>query len=216
MKQVTGKINSSSAANKVSIQLALDGHSFSLTGGMQAGEQPAEASSASVAGADAVAVPLTVEIVTPRTLLVPEAFFMPERAALLLTADGKAPLEGETTVWSVPSDEVVAVMAVPEAALAQLPATERTYTTPLLHPLHPDKPTLRLEPVGPYLYIKCWHAGLRLAEVLPAPTDTDIRYATERLESEFSAKQYALRIAGPRAGALVKLLGHLYPDTRCE
>ena len=206
MRQATGRINPSSAANQVSIQLALDGHSFSRSGapGPAAGEgtQPQE--------------PLTVEIVTPRTLLVPETLFAPERAALLLAADGKRPQADETVVWSDPADGVVAVMAVPAEALASLPEARRRYTTPLLHPMSPTQPTLRLQLVGGYLYIKCWHAGLRLAEVVPAPTEADLLYVLERLETEFPASQYALRIAGPRAKELTKLLGHLYPDTRCE
>ena len=201
MRQATGRINPRPAVNKVSIQLALDGHSFS-----RSGEPRPEAEAGEV---------LTVEILTPRTLLVPEALFAPERAAQLLAADGKAPLPGETTVWSAPTDGVVAVMALPEEALGALPGTAHAYTTPLLDSLNPTQPTLLVQSAGGYLYIKGWHAGLRLAEVLPAPTEADILYAVERLEPEFPAGQFALRVAGPRAKELAKLLKPLYPDTQC-
>ena len=211
MRQVTGKTNPASAANQVSIQLALDGHSFSLT------RQPAaRAMQADGAHPEELPAVLTVEIVTPRTLLVPEALFAPAQAACLLAADGKAPWTGETTVWSEPADGVVAVMAVPEEALAQLSAATCRYTTPLLPLLSPAAPTVQLLPVGPYLYIKCWHAGLQLAEVVPAPTEADLLYAMERIGQLFPAETCALRIAGPRARALAKLLKPLYPDTRCE
>ena len=218
MRQVTGKTNLGSAANKVSIQLALDGHSFSLTG--LPARAAAAAEEAPLAG-DAGAPAWVVEVHTPRTLLVPEALFAPEAAALLLEADGKAPHASETIVHSRPADGMVAVMALPAAALEQLREglggeTALDYTTPLLHALSPAKPTLLLQWVARYLYIKGWHAGLRLAEVLPAPTEADVLYALERLESEFQAKQYALRTAGARAKELAKLKRHLYPDTRCE
>lgn len=78
MKQATGKTDSRPNVKKVSIQLALDGHSFSIVGGQ--GILP-EAT-------------VKVEILTTRTLLVPEELFDSQQAATLLAADGKAPLSG--------------------------------------------------------------------------------------------------------------------------
>ena len=207
MKQATGKTNSGPTANKVSIQLALDGHSFSVSGQPGAGEGP-----------------LTVEILTPRTLLVPEALFAPERAALLLAADGKAPLWDETTVCTLPEEGCVAVMAVPVAALDRLhelcgrgtPMPDVHYATPLLQPFNPARPTVQVQYRAGCLYVKVYHAGLQLAEVLPAPGEADLRYAFERLAEVFPAKQYGLQLLGAEAHPLARQIGHYYHETRCE
>ncbi len=205
MKQATGRIDRRSATDNVSIQLALDGHSFSLVGGQ--GILPE--------------TDVTVEILTARTLLVPEELFAPQYAAALLAADGKAPLTGEETICTAPQQGVVAVMAVPSQALQQLyerfdEGTALTYTTPLLLDPHPTKPTVLLQWIAGYLYIKIYHTGLRLAEVLPAPTDADIRYAIERIGTAFPLKQYALRVAGREARRLSKLAGKFFKHVRCE
>lgn len=205
MRQATGKTNSRSAVNQVSIQLALDGHSFSVVG------RPA---------GDAAEV--TAEVLTQRTLLVPEALFAPERAAALLAADGKAPQPGDMVVCSLPQEGVVAVMALPEQALAALheriPAgADVRFTTPLLDAPQLLKPAVLLHPVGGYLYIKVYDAdGLQLAEVFPAPADEDILYLLERLEGEFPARNYALHLRGLQAKQLAKRIGKFYDSVRCE
>lgn len=205
MKQATGRINLRSVTDNVSIQLALDGHSFSIVG-----EERIPTGTA-----------ISVEILTARTLLVPEELFAPEQAAALLAADGKAPLTGEETVCTAPQQGVAAVMAVPTQALQQLrerfgEETALAYTTPLLLDPQPDKPTVLLQWIAGYLYIKIYHAGLRLAEVLPAPTDADIRYAIERFGTAFPFKQYALLAAGSEARRLSKLAGKYFKQVRCE
>lgn len=205
MKQATGRINRRSVTDNVSIQLALDGHSFSIVGGQRVLSEPA----------------VKVEILTVRTLLVPEELFAPEHAAALLAADGKAPLTGEETVCTAPQQDVAAVMAVPSRALQQLreqlgEGTTLTYTTPLLLDPHPTKPTVLLQWIAGYLYIKIYHAGLRLAEVLPAPTDADIRYAIERLDTAFPFNRYTLQVAGSEARRVGKLAGKFFKHVRCE
>lgn len=205
MKQETGRTNLRTAANKVSIQLALDGHSFSIVG-------------SSAALSEAV---VSVEILTPRTLLVPEELFDPSHAETLLAADGKAPLTGEEIVHSAPVEGIVALMAVPAQALRRLRErldadTELAYTTPLLTPVHPAKPTVLLHRAAGYLYIRIYNGGLRLAEVLPTPTDADIRYVLERLETEFPLKQYAAQLTGKEKRRLEKLVGNRFKSIRCE
>ena len=205
MKQVTGRTNPRPAVKKVSIQLALDGHSFSIAGCEGLLPEPV----------------VTVEILTARTLLVPEALFDPQHAATLLAADGKRLQTGEVTVHSAPHNGVVAVMAVPAQALQQLRQqfdadTVLTYTTPLLPDIHPKKPTVLLRRTGSYLYIKVYNPSLQLAEVLPAPTDADILYAVERLDSQFPAKEHHLLLKGRGARPLIKLVGKRYKQVRCE
>lgn len=205
MKQATGRINHPSVTDNVSIQLALDGHSFSIVGGQRIQPVPA----------------VKVEILTARTLLVPEELFAPEQAAALLAADGKAPLTGEETICTAPQDGIVAVMAVPSQALQQLrerldEGTALTYTTPLLLDPHPTKPTVLLQWIAGYLYIKIYHERLRLAEVLSAPADADIRYAIERFDTAFPLNRYTLQIAGGEARRLGKLAGKFFKHVRCE
>lgn len=205
MKQATGKTDSRPFVKKVSIQLALDGHSFSIVGAQ--GILPESA--------------VKVEILTNRTLLIPEEIFDPQHAPLLLAADGKTPLTGEETVWSNPHNGIVAVMSVPSEALQQLHEyldadTSVEYITPLLVDLRPSKPTMLLQLTGRYLYIKIYRTGLRLAEILPVPTDTDIRYAIERLDCTFPTREYALRTVGKEAYRLAKLISNRFKSVRCE
>ena len=70
MKQATGS-NTPQSGNKVSIQLSLDGHSFSAPA--LSGEFPGDG-------------PVEVELLTPRTTLVPEEFFDEACAGELLAA----------------------------------------------------------------------------------------------------------------------------------
>ena len=86
MKQVTGS-NTPQATNKVSIQLTLDGHSFSAHGldGEFPGEEPVEA-----------------ELLTARTMLVPEEVLGTGDAGTLLAANGMAPAAEERAVCSLP------------------------------------------------------------------------------------------------------------------
>ena len=112
MKQATGS-NTPQSINKVSIQLTLDGHSFSAPA--LSGEFPGDG-------------PVEVELLTPRTMLVPEELFDKEHAGEVLAAAGMAALPGECPVWSAPQQNAVAVMAAAENALAAV--HERLRATP--------------------------------------------------------------------------------------
>ena len=119
MKQATGS-NTPQSINKVSIQLTLDGHSFSAPA--LSGEFPGDG-------------PVEVELLTPRTMLVPEELFDKEHAGEVLAAAGMAALPGECPVWSAPQQNAVAVMAAAENALAAVHERlggRARYTTPLL------------------------------------------------------------------------------------
>ena len=74
MKQATGS-NTPQSINKVSIQLTLDGHSFSAPA--LSGEFPGDG-------------PVEVELLTPLTMLVPEELFDKEHAGEVLAAAGMA------------------------------------------------------------------------------------------------------------------------------
>ncbi len=169
MKQVTGS-NTPQATNKVSIQLTLDGHSFSAHGldGEFPGEEPVEA-----------------ELLTARTMLVPEEVLGTGDAGTLLAANGMAPAAEERAVCSLPVQGIVAVMAVHREALRQ--AEEKLgdrirYTTPLLREVQAGTPTVWAYRTAGLLYIKVYDGILRFAGVIPAPDTADVCYFTERLK----------------------------------
>ena len=104
MRQATGS-NTPQSGNKVSIQLSLDGHSFSVPAlsELPAGEAP-----------------VTVELLLPRTMLVPGELFDAERGAEMLAANGMPPTAEESVVASDPEAEFVAVTAINREALRQV------------------------------------------------------------------------------------------------
>ena len=112
MRQVTGS-NLSRPANKVSIRLGSDGHSFSVVG--------AETLRGGAAGVTGTAW-VEVEVLTPLTLLVPAALCDGRNGAALLAAAGLSPRAGDAVVRSAPAGDgqAVALMALPEAALRAL------------------------------------------------------------------------------------------------
>ena len=104
MRQATGS-NTPQSGNKVSIQLSLDGHSFSVPAlsELPAGEAP-----------------VTVELLLPGTMLVPGELFDAERGAEMLAANGMPPTAEESVVASDPEAEFVAVTAINREALRQV------------------------------------------------------------------------------------------------
>ncbi len=203
MKQVTGS-NTPQSINKVSIQLTLDGHSFSAPA--LTGEFP---------GDD----PVEVELLTPRTMLVPEEFFDEGRAGELLAANGMAALPGECTVWSAPQQNAVAVMAAAEDALRAVRerlGDRARYTTPLLYAPQTSVPSVWMYYAAGVLYIKVYDGKLRFAEVIPAPDEADLLYFLERLGSEFRLKDYALRIGSGNGRTLKRKLSGYFKQIVCE
>ena len=188
MKQVTGS-NTPQATNKVSIQLTLDGHSFSAHGldGEFPGEEPVEA-----------------ELLTARTML---------------AANGMAPAAEERAVCSLPVQGIVAVMAAHREALRQAEeklGDRILYTTPLLREVQAGTPTVWAYRTAGLLYIKVYDGSLRFAGVIPAPDTADVCYFTERLEKEFALKSCELRISGDDAKACGKLLKGYFKRIVCE
>ena len=203
MKQATGS-NTPQSINKVSIQLTLDGHSFSAPAlsGEFTGDGPVE-----------------VELLTPRTMLVPEELFDKEHAGEVLAAAGMAALPGECPVWSAPQQNAVAVMAAAENALAAVHERlggRARYTTPLLCVPQTSVPTVWMYYAAGLLYIKVYDGKLRFAEVVPAPDEADLLYMLERLGSEFRLRDYTLRIGSGDGRALKRKLGGYFRQIVCE
>ena len=195
MRQATGS-NTPQSGNKVSIQLSLDGHSFSVPAlsELPAGEAP-----------------VTVELLLPRTMLVPGELFDAERGAEMLAANGMPPTAEECVVASDPEAEFVAVTAINREALRQVEeklGDRARFTTPLLHTPANTAKTMWMSRRAGLLYIKVYDGGeLQLAEAIPAATDTD---------GCFPLKEYELRIAGDNPKAARKLLGKRFRQTTCE
>ncbi len=204
MRQVTGS-KTPQPNNKVSIQLSLDGHSFSVPA---LSELPASGA------------PVTVELLLPRTMLVPADLFDTEKSAELLAANGMPPTAEECVVHSDPEAEFVALAAINREALRQVEEKlgERArFTTPLLDTPANTAKTVWMSRRAGLLYIKVYDAGeLQLAEVLPAATETDVAYFFERLDGCFPLKGYELRIAGDDPKAARKLLGKRFKQVTCE
>ena len=203
MKQVTGS-NTPQATNKVSIQLTLDGHSFSAHGldGEFPGEEPVEA-----------------ELLTARTMLVPEEVLGTGDAGTLLAANGMAPAAEERAVCSLPVQGIVAVMAAHREALRQVEeklGDRIRYTTPLLCVPQTSVPTVWMYYAAGLLYIKVYDGKLRFAEVVPAPDEADLLYMLERLGSEFRLRDYTLRIGSGDGRALKRKLGGYFRQIVCE
>lgn len=208
MKQATGS-RTPRLTNKVSIQRSLDGHSFSVSG-----------LDRDFTGEAVV----TVEILTPQTLLVPTDLLQTSTAAELLAAAGMACKQGEQAVRSMPrtfgpGKEVVAVMALDEKLLQQI--RERLgyradFTTPLLEGPTVATQTLWLYRAPGTLYIKVFGRTLRLAEVIPAAAEADILYFVDRLGKVLPLNRMRLHAAGPGAKALRKLIGKRFKRVVCE
>lgn len=201
MRRATGS-KSVSATKKVSIQLALDGHSFSVSGVPASGDGP-----------------LDVEVLTPRTLLVPAALYRDGQAGMLLAAAGMPAETDDAIVRSDEQDAVVAVMAAGreaiEAVRAGAPAGVR-FTTPLLEPIGGDVPAVRCRLAAGIAYIKVWDGSLRMAEAIPAASEEDMLCLFERLGGVFALREYRLYFAGDEACRLRRLLKNRFKETVCE
>ena len=203
MRPVTGS-NSPQAGNTVSIQRSLDGHSFSVP-----------ALSDVPAGHD----PVQVELLLPRTMLVPAELFDEEHAAELLAANGMPPAADECAVCCGREEDYAAVAAINREALRLVQAklgNRARFTTPLLRTPRNATKTVWMCRRAELLYIKVYDGKLRFAEVVPAPDEADLLYMLERLGSEFRLRDYTLRIGSGDGRALKRKLGGYFRQIVCE
>ncbi|MCM1151876.1 MAG: hypothetical protein NC209_04455 [Alistipes sp.] len=186
----------------------MDGHSFSVSG--LGREFPGDE-----------VVP--VEVLTPRTLLVPSEFLQTMTPAELLAAAGMPCTERQQAVRSLPMTigsgmEIVAVMAVGEDALQAVREKlgyRASFTTPLLSGPTSGRPTVWLYLRTGILYIKVFDRSLRMAEAIPAATDADILYFIDRLGKVFPLGDMLLRTPGRNAKMLRKLVGNRFREVVC-
>lgn len=202
MKRATGS-KARSESVKVSIQLKLGGHSFSADA--LPGSVPADAE-------------VEVEVLTPKTTLVPEMPLDEASAARCLALCGAACGDDETAVWSRPAEGRIAVMAVAAEALARL----RERFGDRLRPVSPllagraETDGIRLHAATGVLYIMVYDGGLQLAEAIPAAGSDDELCALQRLRGCFDIDRLALRLSGERTQERRKILGRYYREVTCE
>lgn len=203
MRPETGN-NRSTSDRKVSIQQPLDGHSFSLPG--DPGPLP-----------DGVSV--EVELLMPRTLLVPETFGSPEHAAAWFAASGMPLREDDRVVETGSLDGCRALIAVPCEVANKLLETwgdRIRYTTPLLHVPSSAQRCVWIARRGGLVYIKLYDAELEFADVLPSDDETELLYFVERLGGCFPLSDYTLCLAGEGSKSLRHLLGKRFKRIVCE
>lgn len=204
MRQVTGS-NTLQTSNKVSIQLSLDGHSFSVPA---LSDLPAGNAS------------VQVELLLPRTMILPEELFDAQNAEALLAANGMPPAADECVVASIPQEGLVAVTAINREALRVVEeklGDRARFTTPLLHTPASVEKTVWMRQTPGLLYIKVYDAGrLQLAEAIPAAGEADMLYFFEQLGRNFQLADYELRIAGDNLKETRRLLGKRFKEVICE
>ena len=205
MRPVTGN-KTQRTANKVSIRRTSDGHSFSFP--PLENHKPEESET-----------PVEIELLTPGTLLVPAEAFAPEKAAALLAAAGITVGENDRIVTSDSTAPAIALMTLDEPTARRIEplfGSRARYTTPLLHELKIEGPTVWMRHTPELLYIKVYDGKLRFAEVVPAPDEADLLYMLERLGSEFRLRDYTLRIGSGDGWALKRKLGGYFRQIVCE
>ncbi len=176
----------------MSIRLWSDGHSFpaELQGGIDKGA-------------------LLVELLSPKTTLVPAAEFRSEEAAEYLRLAGLPCRESESAVWSNESADIVAVMAIDRSVRELLPANVE-FTSPLLTAPKPAAQSLWAARYEELIYIKVWEDEVRLAEVLTLHSEEDLLYYIEQLGRWLKLKNYTLKVEGDEPRSLLKRLKNYF------
>ena len=191
----------------MSIQLLLDGHSFSVT---FPNGNPTSKKEHGV---------IDVEVLSPRSMLVPTELFRTELAGDILAANGMTPLSEDVVVVSRPQNGMVAIMSIHEEAIEQVQDQlgERiSFTTPLLHDPQFKDHVVWIDQRGALIYIKVYNTKLRFAEVVPIATEADLRLLIEGLAKEFAIEDYQLTLAGEHQKTLRKAIGSRFNKVVCE
>lgn len=184
---------------KVSIRLT-GGHSFSL---------PAPDAKIEV-----------VELLTHRTLLVPELMYTADGAAESFAAAGM-PLTPDDQVLPIHTNRgIMALIALERTQLNQL--TERygeqmRYTTPLLRAVGNIEPTIWIFDAEELIYIKVYDPKLQMAEVICISDEADRELLMERLQCACDPKRYTLRLELSKADkGRIKWYKSYFKKTVCE
>ncbi len=189
---------------EMSIQLRLDGHSFSC---------------ATLPEVSADDVTVTVELLTAKVTLVPTECFEVDLAEKYLRMAGVVCAEDELPVYGE-ADGVTMVAAVPRECAGVLEerfAGRLKYTSPLLRNTAGEKRYIYVYNAAGVAYLKLFHdTRFEFYEVVPVTTCDDVLYVLARVVEEFELTDFVVKVAGEESSALVKLLKKYYKVERCE
>ena len=205
MKRETGN-NIAFDGSKVSIQLPLGGHSFSLS------VLTDEMTSPRIERVECT-------VLTPRTTLVPRECFDASSADRYLRVAGLPCRGGETVVTSDESAQSVAVMAIAEATLAALRerfGSRLTFTSPLCGSQNYSEPTVWLYRRDNLIYIKVSKTVLRLAEAVEISSESDVLQLLHDLEPLHGVRECTIVCCGDGCERLRKRLSKYYANVKCE
>ena len=185
MKQATGETNSQPETKYVSIQLRLDGHSFSeeVLDPLAKGKKPVE-----------------ISVLSAKTLLIPQELFDEKGAPTLMQINGMTPTDSECILHTDPTQPIVALIAVNRTSVDRILTrlgNRIQWTTPLLHSGEYTLPCVWIFRHEELAYLKIWtQRNLRLAEILIAPTAEDLLYYITELLPEMELANCDIRLAG--------------------
>ena len=190
---------SSNTTNKVSIRLT-GGHSFSVATPTQRVDE--------------------VELLTSRTLLVPEQFYAAEGAKSAFAASGM-PIEADDQVLPIRTDKgmmvLIALTSAEQEALSAAFGDEVRYTTPLLHPVGNIEPTVWICDTEDLIYIKVYDPKLQAAEVVAIENEADREYLLSRLIEACDPKRYTVRLnLRSKNKQLLRHYKNLFKRLQCE
>lgn len=190
---------SSNTTNKVSIRLT-GGHSFSVATPTQKVDE--------------------VELLTSRTLFVPEQFYAAEGAKSAFAASGM-PIEADDQVLPIRTDKgmmaLVALTSAEQEALSAAFGEEVRYTTPLLHPVGNIEPTVWICDTEDLIYIKVYDPKLQAAEVVAIDNEADREYLLSRLIEACDPKRYTVRLnLRSKNKQLLRHYKNLFKRLQCE
>lgn len=162
MRQVTGR-SSKNSENKASIRLASGGRFFS----------------ASTLSNVADSGDVLVCVDTPRVTLIPTSMAGTITAEQALSIVGLAPQGGEVAIYSQPTEERCAAIAVDAKAYAELSnalGSRLKITTPLLNGCQNISNHMAIEVSNGICYLRLYNPGLKLAEALEVDSADELLF----------------------------------------
>ncbi len=205
MRQVTGS-NPNQSNNKVSIQLKLDGHSFSHD------ILPCNIDKAAV---------IEIELLTEKSILVPSECFEPKLALQYLRFSGFECSKEECAVWSREADGTIAVMLLHQDVakrIEQLYGDAAVFTSPMLRQVESNSQQyLCIYNATDFAYFKLYDGKkLLFCEVFTIAGNDDILCFTEKIAQEFKLTAFTIQLAGENTPELSTLLKQYYKIEKCE
>lgn len=189
--------------DKVSIRLMSGGHSFS---------REDIDSLARCTNGNAI-----VEIITPRTTLVPTTMFHAEAIDDYLRMVGRGHRHDEVVVVSPEVDDRVAIMALDREChdyLREAFGGNIHFVSPLILSRVPKEGAI-IELVGEVMYVRIFNGGMIFGEAIVIPTDADMLYALESINAVYHIYNMRTRVKGDVA-RFAKCCNDLFTNLECE